>query len=140
MYNIGSALGATISGIIYTQTLPGQLAQRLSSAALVTQAYSTPYTFIASYPVGTAQRTAVIEAYQYTQKVLCITGICLCVPLIAFALCLRDNRLTDEQSLPSAERMQSQSSLDSEETTFKSEQGANVSGTGKSGLLHRIMR
>lgn len=134
MYNIGSALGGTISGVIYTQTLPGQLEQRLSPA-LATLAYSTPYSFIASYPVGTPQRTAVIESYQYTQKILCITGICLVVPLIIFALFLRDNELTDAQSLPSAEKMLSESSLGSDNTEFPQTERQGSAG----GLFRRVM-
>lgn len=35
---------------------------------------------------------------------LTVTGICLCVPLIAFAVCLRDPVLGNEQSLPNAEQ------------------------------------
>lgn len=139
MYNIGSALGGTISGIIYTQTLPGQLAARLPSA-LATTAYATPYTFIATYPVGTPQRTAVIQAYQYTQKLLCITGICLVVPLVVFALFLRDNRLTDEQSLPDAEGMRSESSLGSDGDDFHAEDAA-VQAPGESkGVLRRFVK
>jgi SIT family siderophore-iron:H+ symporter-like MFS transporter len=34
---------------------------------------------------------------------LTITGIGLCVPLIMFSLCIRNKKLGNEQSLPSAE-------------------------------------
>ena len=105
-YNIGSALGNTVSGAIWTNVLPRQLENNLSgfgNATLASLTYSSPFTVIAAYPVGTPIRTGIIDAYQHTQRLLCITGICLCVPLIVFSLCLRDPRLPDEQSRLEAE-------------------------------------
>ncbi|KAL4865535.1 hypothetical protein BDV12DRAFT_174503 [Aspergillus spectabilis] len=103
-YNIGSALGGTISGAIWSQTLPGQLTSNLGNATLAAEVYADPFTFAAANPVGTEARDAVIRGYMYTQRLLCITGICLTVPLIGFALCVRDPRLTREQSLEGAEK------------------------------------
>lgn len=105
-YNIGSALGNTVSGAIWTQTLPSRLADNLAqfgNSTLATAVYGDPFTFIAAQPVGTAQRTEVIDAYQSVQRTLCITGIALCIPLIMFASLLRDPKLGKEQSLPNAE-------------------------------------
>ncbi|KAL3480549.1 major facilitator superfamily domain-containing protein [Aspergillus californicus] len=102
-YNIGSALGGTISGAIWSQTLPGQLTSNLGNATLAAEVYADPFAFAAVNPVGTEARDAVVRGYMYTQRLLCITGICLTVPLIAFALCVRDPRLTREQSLEGAE-------------------------------------
>ncbi|KAJ9618865.1 ferrioxamine B transporter [Taxawa tesnikishii (nom. ined.)] len=132
-YNIGSAFGGTVSGAIWTQVLPSQLATRLgqvsTNATLATTAYGDPFVFIAEYPVGTPERTAVVDAYQHTQKLLCITGICLCVPLLLFALCLRNPRLGKEQSLPDAEK--STHSMESDEV------GVHAKET-KSGLWRRL--
>ena len=105
-YNIGSALGNTVSGAIWTQVLPGRLDTNLAgfgNATLATGVFGDPFTFTAAYPVGTPQRDQVIDAYQYTQRLLCITGICLCVPLIIFSCLLRDPKLGREQSRPEAE-------------------------------------
>ena len=105
-YSIGSALGNTVSGAIWTQVLPNRLELGLSqfgNATLASTTYGNPFAFVAVQPVGTDQRTQVIDAYQYTQRLLCITGICLCVLLIAFASLLRDPKLGKEQSLPHAE-------------------------------------
>lgn len=105
-YNIGSALGGAISGTIWTNTLPAALEEHLTplgNATLAAATYANPFAVAAEYPVGTAVRTGIIEAYQHSQRLLCITGICLCVLLIFFAFCLRDPRLGDEQSLPDAE-------------------------------------
>lgn len=105
-YSIGSALGNTVSGAIWTQVLPQKLdanLARFGNSTLATAVYGNPFTFAAAYPVGTEQRSGVVDAYQSTQRLLCITGICLCVPLIIFSCLLRDPRLGDQQSRPEAE-------------------------------------
>ncbi|KAH0841704.1 hypothetical protein AYO21_01064 [Fonsecaea monophora] len=105
-YNIGSALGGAISGTIWTNVLPGALEERLAplgNSTLAALTYADPFSIEIEYPIGTPVRTAIIDAYQHSQRLLCITGICLCTLLIGFALCLRDPKLGDEQSLPDAE-------------------------------------
>ncbi|KAG9772601.1 ferrioxamine B transporter, partial [Aureobasidium melanogenum] len=105
-YNIGSAFGGAVSGAIWTQILPKQLEERLEpfgNSTLATLTYGDPFTIIGEYPVGTPVRTAIVAAYQHAQRLLCITGICLCVLLIGFAFCLRNPRLGDEQTLREVE-------------------------------------
>ena len=105
-YSVGSALGGAISGTIWTNVLPTKLEETLApfgNATLAAATYADPFTIAAMYPVGTPVRTAIIASYQHAQRLLCITGICLCVLLIGFAFCLRNPRLGDEQSLPEAE-------------------------------------
>lgn len=99
MYNIGSALGNTVSGAIWTQTLPSFLSNQLSDPELVAQAYGSPLDVITIYPMGTPERTGIVNAYRQTQRLLAITGICLCVPLIGFAMALRNPKLNNEQTL-----------------------------------------
>jgi SIT family siderophore-iron:H+ symporter-like MFS transporter len=101
-YNLGSAFGGAVSGAIWTQVLPGDLNQRLAqfnNATLATYAYGNPFAFIVDYPVGTPERQAVVDSYKHAQRLLTITGICLCVPLIAFAAALRNPKLNDQQTL-----------------------------------------
>ncbi|CAM1503173.1 Fc.00g079490.m01.CDS01 [Cosmosporella sp. VM-42] len=100
-YNLGSAFGNSVSGAIWTQVLPSTLAKNLGSIneTLVATAYGDPFTAALTYPPGTPERTAIIDSYQHVQRMLTITGICLCVPLIGFALCLRNPKLNDEQTL-----------------------------------------
>jgi SIT family siderophore-iron:H+ symporter-like MFS transporter len=101
-YNLGSAFGGAVSGAIWTQVLPGQLSERLAkfdNATLTTLAYADPFTFAAEYRVGTLERQALVDSYKHAQRLLTITGICLCVPLIAFAAVLRNPKLNDEQTL-----------------------------------------
>ncbi len=101
-YNLGSAFGGAVSGAIWTHVLPDELATRLApfdNATLATLAYGNPFGFAAEYPVGTPERQALIDSYKAAQRLLTITGICLCVPLIAFAMALRNPKLNDEQTL-----------------------------------------
>ncbi|KYK57404.1 hypothetical protein DCS_04413 [Drechmeria coniospora] len=102
VYNIGSALGNTVSGAMWSQLLPAQLDQRLSglNSTLAMVAYSEPLTSVVdNYPIGTPERGAIIGAYQYIQRLLTICGLCLCVPLVFFALMLRNPKLNDDQTL-----------------------------------------
>jgi SIT family siderophore-iron:H+ symporter-like MFS transporter len=102
-YNVGSALGTCLSGAIWTQTLLGTLEDNLrahsqpNATGLAEDIYNSPFSVIAHYPVGTEVRVAVIDSYQYVQRLLCIAGICLCVPMIAFALALRNPTLSEHQ-------------------------------------------
>jgi len=102
-YNIGSALGNTVSGAIWTQVVPGEFNSRIANSTEAALWYSQPLTLIAQYPPGTPSRDAAIDVYKHVQRLLCITGICLSAVLIFFAAVLRDPRLGDEQSLPDAE-------------------------------------
>jgi SIT family siderophore-iron:H+ symporter-like MFS transporter len=83
--------------------LNAQLAAVTTNGSVAITAYGDPFTFVAEYPVGTPERTVVIDAYRSTQRLLCVCGICLCAVLVAFAMVLRNPRLGKEQSLPDAE-------------------------------------
>ncbi|OMP81914.1 Siderophore iron transporter 1 [Diplodia seriata] len=102
-YNIGSALGACVSGAVWSQVLPSQLESHIGNVTTAATVYADPLTWSYSNPVGTPDRNAVIAAYRTTQNYLCITGICLSSLLIFFSLVLRNPKLTDQQSLPEAE-------------------------------------
>lgn len=102
VHYIGSALGATLSGAIWTQLLPAHLEMELApiNSTLAATAFASPLTAIAPvYPLGTPERTAVIEAYRYIQRILTITAICLSVPLVLLALILPNPELNDAQNL-----------------------------------------
>ncbi|KAG5957454.1 hypothetical protein E4U58_006022 [Claviceps cyperi] len=113
-YNIGSALGNTVSGAIWSQVLPGKLNSLLNplNSTLGTTMYMNPLNTYTSYPIGTPERTAMVQSYQSVQKLLTITGICLCVPLILFAILLRNPRLDDKQTL--AKDLDSETEIKSE--------------------------
>ncbi|KAI5900777.1 MFS general substrate transporter [Schizophyllum commune H4-8] len=103
LYSIGSALGGSISGAIWTNVLPGELSSRLGNATLAAEVYASPLTTAILYEMGSFEREAIVAAYKHTQRLLCITGICLCVPLLAFSLLLRNPHMGDTQSAPDAE-------------------------------------
>ncbi|RGP76438.1 mfs sit siderophore-iron:h+ symporter [Fusarium longipes] len=107
LYQVGSALGNAVSGAIWTQVLPNRLASSFSSfgnETLAVYTYSQPLSAILDFPVGSDERDAMIDAYKHVQRLLTITGICLCIPLIAFSLCLRNPKLTDQQNLVEDEK------------------------------------
>ncbi|ETW83548.1 major facilitator superfamily [Heterobasidion irregulare TC 32-1] len=106
--------------------LASQLTERLGNATLAASVYGSPLTIAVLYDFGTPERSAIVDAYKHTQKLLCITGIALCIPMFIFALLLRDPRMTDEQSNPNAERSVSADLVIDEES------GSNVDG--KDGL------
>ncbi|RSL94622.1 hypothetical protein CEP52_012533 [Fusarium oligoseptatum] len=106
LYSIGSSLGNSVSGAIWTQVLPSHLEKNLAGIndTLAAYAYAQPLTAMLEYPVGTPERAAMIQSYEDVQRLLTITGICLAVPLIAFSLCLRNPKLTDQQNLVEDEK------------------------------------
>ncbi|KAJ4256788.1 ferrioxamine B transporter [Fusarium torreyae] len=111
LYQVGSAFGNAVSGAIWTQVLPVRLAENFASFGndtLAIYTYSQPLSAIidpsGDFAVGTPYREAMIDAYKHVQRLLTITGICLCIPLIAFSLCLRNPKLTDQQNLVEDEK------------------------------------
>lgn len=106
-HSIGDALGNSVAGAIWTQVLPSTLASNLEfqpDATLAAQVYGNPFAVVAQYPMGTEIRTAIVDSYQHVQRYLCITGLCLSIPLIGFALCLRNPVLDKSQSLVEGKR------------------------------------
>lgn len=53
---IGTAVGASVSGAIWTQTMYKEIFKRMGNPSLAMYAYSQPYDFIAQYGWGSAER------------------------------------------------------------------------------------
>ncbi|QYS96843.1 hypothetical protein H0G86_004079 [Trichoderma simmonsii] len=105
-YNVGSALGTCLSGAIWTQTLYPTLEASLAfqpNTTLARAIYENPFSIVSQYPVGTEIRAAIIHSYQSIQQILCITGMFICLPMIGFALALRNPKLSDQQVQEDAE-------------------------------------
>ena len=106
-YNIGSAFGNTVSGAIWTQTLIPTLLKNLpppyNNMTTAQGIYASPFVYATNYTIGTPLRDGIVESYRHTQKLLTITGTCLCLPLIVFSLLIQNPKLGDGQSLPNAE-------------------------------------
>lgn len=104
-YNVGSAFGTCLAGAIWTQTLYPTLVSNLDhNTALASLIYNAPLTEAVKFDVGTPIRGAIIESYRHVQQLLCVAGLCLCIPMIAFALALRDPTLSEDQVQPETER------------------------------------
>lgn len=91
-----------ISGAIWTNTLPAKLSLYLTNQTLATETYASPFTVVPLYPIGTPERDGIVRAYNDVQRLLCITGVCLCVPLLLAALVMRNVKMEDVQSLVSS--------------------------------------
>lgn len=96
---IGNALGNSVSGSVWSQVLPRQLGQRIGNQTVAMQVFANPFVMAAQFPVGTPTRSAIVESYQYVQRILCAVGLGLCLPTIAFAAVIRNPELNDEQTL-----------------------------------------
>lgn len=108
MYNIGTALGNAVSGAIWTQFLVPTLLQNLpapyNTTTIAEEIFASPFEYADDYPIGTPLRDGMVKSYRHIQKLLTVTGICLCVPLIFFSFAIRDPILGREQSRPDAEQ------------------------------------
>ena len=103
LYSIGSAFSKCVTGAIWTQKMYSTIVQKMIQLdvdpELAKAAYQSPYTFIKTHDWGTPARVAVVLAYADIQRKMCITGLCLCVPTLIIAFCLRDHYLVSTQSL-----------------------------------------
>ncbi|QLQ81761.1 hypothetical protein HG537_0G00140 [Torulaspora globosa] len=98
VYSIGSAVGSAVTGAIWTNVLPKELYKILNHTE-ADAAYNSPNLFILTNAYGTAPRRGLVTAYAYTQKILCIVGLCFCVPLLLAALFLRNHKLESTVAL-----------------------------------------
>lgn len=108
-YNVGSALGTCLAGAIWTQTLYPALKSQLSfqpDEKLAEFIYNNPFEAIKHFTVGSAVREAMILAYCHVQRLLCVAGLAICIPMIGFALLLRNPRLSNQQVQEEAEESQ----------------------------------
>ncbi|KAH1544232.1 hypothetical protein KXV92_005745 [Aspergillus fumigatus] len=75
MGSIGGSIGSAICGAIWTSTFLSRLERNLPASAMpdLSLIYSSLPTQL-SYPVGSATRTAIVEAYGYAQARMLIAG------------------------------------------------------------------
>ncbi|EMG49908.1 ARN1 Siderophore iron transporter ARN1 [Candida maltosa Xu316] len=110
-YRVGYAVGSSVAGAVWTQTLYPKLVKRLGDATLATSVYSDPYTFIAKYTWGTPERMAAVAAYGDVQKTLMTICLCFVAPMIIVAFFMRDHKLTNDQTLHDVEKQEEKDSL-----------------------------
>ncbi|KXH69004.1 major facilitator superfamily transporter [Colletotrichum salicis] len=105
IFNVGSALGNCLSGAMWTQLLYPSLESNLAfqpNKTLPALIYNSPFSTIEDYPVGGEIRDAIIDSYRGVQRLLCIAGLCICVPMVGFAFALRNPKLSEERVQPEA--------------------------------------
>ena len=91
---IGGAVGAAISGAVWTANIPRKLGQYLPAtdqgdAMMI----FGNLTIAKSYAGGTPQRVAINRSYQETMDILLIIAACLAAPLIPLSVMLRNFKL-----------------------------------------------
>ncbi|KAI1304323.1 siderophore iron transporter mirC [Xylaria venustula] len=99
MVEIGGAVGAAISGAVWTQLIPAKLAEYLP-ADLAPQAHTifgdvTVASNYTMYPVDSPARMAINRSYQETVQVLLTIAISLSAPLVVLSFAMRNYKLDD---------------------------------------------
>ncbi|KAI0194406.1 siderophore iron transporter-like protein [Xylaria flabelliformis] len=94
---IGGAVGAAISGAVWTQNIPSKLSEYLP-ADVASQAHTifgdvTVASNYTLYPAGSPARMAINRSYQETMHTLLIIAISLCAPLVLISLLMRNYKL-----------------------------------------------
>lgn len=94
LLEIGGAVGAAISGAVWTANVPKKLALYLPEAAKpdALMIYGN-ISMAMSFPRGSAERVAVNRSYQETMNVLLIIAGCVAVPLVPLALSMKNYKL-----------------------------------------------
>ncbi|KAI0431489.1 siderophore iron transporter mirC [Xylaria sp. FL1042] len=99
LVEIGGAVGAAISGAVWTQLIPAKLAQYLP-ADVAPQAHTifgdvTVASNYTMYPSDSPARMAINRSYQETMEVLLTIAIALCAPLVVLSFLMRNYKLDD---------------------------------------------
>ncbi|CAG8006923.1 unnamed protein product [Penicillium nalgiovense] len=98
--NIGGAVGSSVSGAIWTNTLPGKLRENLP--AELKDQWETIYESLdaqLSYPVGSPARTAIQNAYAFSQRNMMIAGTAVMGLSIAWVLMMRNIKVQSNKDL-----------------------------------------
>lgn len=103
LYYLGGAVGSALAGAIWNSVLPPRLQASIGQPELASSVFADPITFIATYPIGTAERTAVINAYSDAQRILLAVAAAIS-GLVFILTCLVDNpRLPDTITMAEVE-------------------------------------
>jgi MFS family permease len=95
--NIGRAIGSSISGAIWTHTLPDALQRLLPES--VNADWAAIYEDLElqlSFEIGTPERDAISAAYAYAQERMLIAGTAIMVLALIWVAVIRDIKLTKE--------------------------------------------
>ncbi|KAG7877603.1 hypothetical protein KL935_004817 [Ogataea polymorpha] len=104
MTSLGSAVGSSIAGAIWTQVLPGQIAKKMQNSQMAALAYQAPLKFITKHAWGSEARIQLVESYDYVQRIFLIIALCFCVPILALMFLIEDPKLKSVTSLELEEK------------------------------------
>lgn len=94
LVEVGAAVGAAFSGVIWGRLIPRKLVEYLPDALKGEAKKIYASVVVArSYPWGSVEREAIARAYQETVTVLLKCALFWCVPLVVVALFVGDYRL-----------------------------------------------
>lgn len=98
---VGGAVGAAVSGAIWSTYIPQKLQQYLPPDVGYLAVYSdiTVSSNYVLYPEGSPVRVAINRAYQETMRYLLIGAICAAVPILPLTFCLKNYKL-DQMEQP----------------------------------------
>jgi hypothetical protein len=98
--NIGGAVGNSVSGAIWTNILPRRLQEHLPSETkeLWSEIYESLDVQL-SYPMGSATRIAIQDAYASTQRIMLIAATGIMGLSIAWVLMMRNIKLSDNKNV-----------------------------------------
>ncbi|WPH04752.1 major facilitator superfamily domain-containing protein [Acrodontium crateriforme] len=97
--NIGGGIGSSVSGAIWTQSLPDALQRLLPQSAV--NDWEKIYDDInvqLSYPLGSPERTAIIAAYAQSQSRMLIAGTAIMALSLIWIFVIQDIKVTKTQT------------------------------------------
>ena len=93
LYRIGGAVGSSVGGAIWTQTLYGRLQKSLPQS-VAEDVYNDPFTWVLSHPWNTLERQLVVEDYRYVERLLTMVALVFTAPLIILACITKEKKLS----------------------------------------------
>ena len=104
LLEIGGAVGAAISGAVWSASVPSKLRRYLPDHAKAqADAIFASLATARSFAMGTPERTAINRAYQETMQILLLVAVGVCIPLLPLALLMKNHKLDEVNSrLPRA--------------------------------------
>ncbi|KAJ6447247.1 siderophore iron transporter mirA [Purpureocillium lavendulum] len=95
--SVGAAIGTSISGAIWRNTLPDKLLAHLPEQEKKNALKIFQSIVVAQkYPVGTPARAAIDRSYRESQRILGIVATCVCAPNVFIMWFMRNVRLDEE--------------------------------------------
>lgn len=96
MTECGAAIGSAVAGMVFSEDLPNALASRLPDLSQedLDSIYGS-LSIALSFPLGSATREAIIEAWVQVMHKLCIIATVILVPAIFLCMAIPDGTLPD---------------------------------------------